>query len=597
MESHEQDTKAKDKVCAMSVGMILVGVAVTILGSPPGALSQETGWTIYSTTNSGLPYNGVTALAVDSQGVVWVGTGRWWAHAGGGLAKFDGTNWIVYNTGNSKLPDNDHTGLSIDAYGNIWSGTENGLSKFDGTNWTVYRTNNSGLPSNHTLAPAFDANGHAWIATFPNAGLGRFDGENWTVYHTGNSGLPNNFVCNVTIDVNGNIWMSTFGSGVVEFDGQNWTVYNRSNSGLPHNDVCVVQADGRGNVWAGTYGGGIARFDGNDWTAYTRENSRLPHDWIWNLSVDSQGNAWAGTKAGLAHFNGVNWTVYNRDNSGLPDNNVYCVAFDTRENIWIGTQDSGLVRFRPQPIVDLNNDGIVDGLDMCLMIEHWHTDNQFYDIAPPLFGNGIVDAQDLALLAEHLFTYPGAVAYWKLDETEGDIAYSSVSDHDGILVNGPVWQSNSGINGGALEFDGFDDYIETPPILNPTPDKFSIFAWIKDGAPGQVILSLTSISDWLGADSLTGTLRTDIKGTGRSGGPLTSAAVITDGHWHRVGLVWNGTEKLLYVDDIEVARSNQFNLTGTNNGFSIGAGKNLEPGTFWSGMIDDVRMYNRVIQP
>ncbi len=35
--------------------------------------------------------------------------------------------------------------------------------------------------------------------------------------------------------------------------------------------------------------------------------------------------------------------------------------------------------------------------------------------------------------------------------------------------------------------------------------------------------------------------------------PLQSQTVITDGGWHRVGQVWDGTNRILYVDDIEVA--------------------------------------------
>jgi hypothetical protein len=30
---------------------------------------------------------------------------------------------------------------------------------------------------------------------------------------------------------------------------------------------------------------------------------------------------------------------------------------------------------------------------------------------------------------------------------------------------------------------------------------------------------------------------------------------------------------------------------------SIGAGKAMEAGTFWSGLIDDVRIYNRTVKP
>ncbi len=67
----------------------------------------------------------------------------------GGLAKFDGTNWTVYNTSNSGLPDNYVSSIAIDGSGNKWIGTwHGGLAKFDGTNWTVYNTSNSGLPDN-----------------------------------------------------------------------------------------------------------------------------------------------------------------------------------------------------------------------------------------------------------------------------------------------------------------------------------------------------------------------------------------------------------------------------------------------------------------
>ena len=54
-------------------------------------------------------------------------------------------------------------------------------------------------------------------------------------------------------------------------------------------------------------------------------------------------------------------------------------------------------------VVDFNGDGIVVSADMCMMVDHWLTDDPFYDIAPAPFGDGIVDVQDLILLAEHLF--------------------------------------------------------------------------------------------------------------------------------------------------------------------------------------------------
>ncbi len=55
------------------------------------------------------------------------------------------------------------------------------------------------------------------------------------------------------------------------------------------------------------------------------------------------------------------------------------------------------------PIVDLNSDGIVDAADMCIIVDHWGTDEPLCDIGPMPWGDGIVDVQDLIVLAEHLF--------------------------------------------------------------------------------------------------------------------------------------------------------------------------------------------------
>jgi ligand-binding sensor domain-containing protein len=83
-----------------------------------------------------------------------------------GLAKFDGVNWTVYNTSNSGLPSNYIRALAIDEKGNIWIGTASqGLVKFDGKNWTVYKRSNSGLPDNNVTAIAIDGRGNKWIAT------------------------------------------------------------------------------------------------------------------------------------------------------------------------------------------------------------------------------------------------------------------------------------------------------------------------------------------------------------------------------------------------------------------------------------------------
>jgi hypothetical protein len=101
------------------------------------------------------------------------------------------------------------------------------------------------------------------------------------------------------------------------------------------------------------------------------------------------------------------------------------------------------------------------------------------------------------------------------------------------------------------------------------------------------------------ADTERGVLKTELTNIqrGKAGPSLISLAMITDDNWHRIGFVRDGEDRILYVDDVEVARDTLAGLEGSDGGLYIGAGSALEPGTFWSGMIDNVRIYNRVVIP
>jgi hypothetical protein len=198
------------------------------------------------------------------------------------------------------------------------------------------------------------------------------------------------------------------------------------------------------------------------------------------------------------------------------------------------------------------------------------------------------------------------VTYWKLDEAEGDIAEDTAGDNDGIVYGDAFWQPEGGVKAGALQFDGVEDYISTDFVLNPADGPLSVFAWIKDIAPGQVVISQTdgtgSGETWLGTEPVSGKLMTGLvpPPVGRFiPQPLVSESVITDEQWHNVGFVWDGTHRSLYVDGIEVTKdaTAQAALKPATGGLYIGSGKNLEAGTLFSGLIDDIRIYNRVVSP
>ena len=253
------------------------------------------------------------------------------------------------------------------------------------------------------------------------------------------------------------------------------------------------------------------------------------------------------------------------------------------------------------PVVDLNGDGIVDSTDMCIMVVHWGTDEPMCDIGPTPFGDGIVDVQDLIVLAEHLFEDNRLAAHWALDETEGIIAKDSTGYNDAYVVGDPLWQTAEGKKDGALQLDGIDDYIVSVSGYNPADGPFSVFAWIKGGAPGQVIISQMdgtgSGETWLGMDAVSGCLMTGLvpPPVGRFVvQPLSSQIIVTDGLWHHVGFVWDGFYRILYVDGTEVATDAAAlaPLNFSNGGLYIGASKTTDASTLFYGLIDDIRIYN-----
>jgi len=114
-----------------------------------------------------------------------------------------------------------------------------------------------------------------------------------------------------------------------------------------------------------------------------------------NLSAPWQAPVNLGPQVNSSVFEG-------RPRISLDGSKLY---FNTNsDGIWNNWQAS------IEPICDFNADGIVDIMDIGIMIEHWYTDDPLCDIGPMPWGDGIVDAQDLKVLAEHLFTEENPLA-------------------------------------------------------------------------------------------------------------------------------------------------------------------------------------------
>ena len=249
---------------------------------------------------------------------------------------------------------------------------------------------------------------------------------------------------------------------------------------------------------------------------------------------------------------------------------------------------------------DLNNNWKVDEEDLVILEELLETNNPLGDIAPAVKRDGIVDEQDIEFLMQYLnvrIPEPGLIAHWPLNEVEGQIAHNSADENQAELYGDPTWQPTGGIVDGALLLDGIDDFVGTEYVLDPSRGWLSVFVWVKGGIPGQAIVSQLWSVNWLTTDPIQGCLVTELREASSTAQPLVSEVTITDGNWHHVGITWDGTNRTLYVDNVMVATDTQPDLVRSVEGLNIGCGPDMTPGTFWSGSIDDVRIYNTAISP
>jgi len=250
--------------------------------------------------------------------------------------------------------------------------------------------------------------------------------------------------------------------------------------------------------------------------------------------------------------------------------------------------------------VDLDRDSRVDLMDLAMFARTWgcQAGETAWNPDADIHADETIDALDLAALTQYWMKPLGEAARWRFDESSGNKAADDCGPYDADVFGNPLWRPDAGRVGGALEFDGADDFVRTPFVIDPTDAPLSVFAWIKTSVPGRVILAQEDGAVWLKsrADHV-GTLMTELKGPGRPGTALYSDAVVADGQWHHVGLVWDGSTRILYVDQQEVARDGQLPVAPSQGGFLIGVGPNADATTLFRGLIDDVRLYRRVVMP
>lgn len=314
------------------------------------AIQVNAQWTVYNTSNSGLPVNSVTAIAIDAAGNKWIGATQP-ANFNAGLCKFNGSTWTVWNMNNTpSFPTTNVASIAIDSLGNIWFGSPAGIGKLSGSTIT-----SSALEGNAYIQQlAIDKKGNIWAPS--HAGLFRIKHSSptfsYTVYNSTTAPAMGGAKMNAAaVDNSGNIWSGGWDSGVRKFDGNStWTQYNSGNSAIPGDYTNSMGRDSSGNIWVtsqGTlFGTGsspyVGKYNGSSWTIYKHmsKGGPVPSSQINSMAFDKvNGVIWfASSDSGLIKFDGTKWKAYKMSNTpGLPSNTISAVAIDKDGSLWVGT--------------------------------------------------------------------------------------------------------------------------------------------------------------------------------------------------------------------------------------------------------------------
>ncbi|UCD53349.1 MAG: discoidin domain-containing protein [Phycisphaerales bacterium] len=187
---------------------------------------------------------------------------------------------------------------------------------------------------------------------------------------------------------------------------------------------------------------------------------------------------------------------------------------------------------------------------------------------------------------------PSLVGWWKLDEASGTFAHdASGRGYDGTLQGGPTWVA--GTVDGALAFDGEDDYVEIGRVGIDGTDRRTLTGWAR--ASTAEIPEGTGVFGFLPDGSTDGTYFdvevdnagnyvVNVQGWVGVFGPV-------DTEWHHFVATYEGDGGSWYLDGqlIDVSAGE----IGTIDQVRIGA--NLNTAAHFPGLIDDVRIYNRVL--
>ncbi len=245
----------------------------------------------FATEAIGIGNKAVSSFLEDREGNLWIGSTN-------GLTRVAEGKVTSFTTVQGLLADKVRT-VSADSNGTLWIGTGKGVQTLQGSHFAK----GSGLSSDLVMSILNGRDGSLWVGTF-DGGLNRVFQGHTTIYNSKN-GLNSDLVLSLFEDRGGVLWVGTARGLQRIVNG----VLAPDQFKLSGEAVGVIYESSNGAIWAGTQDGGLNRIIGATIASFNKRNG-FSSDLILALHEDSAGAIWVGTAGGgLSRYKGGRWTT------------------------------------------------------------------------------------------------------------------------------------------------------------------------------------------------------------------------------------------------------------------------------------------------
>ncbi|MCB1050953.1 MAG: hypothetical protein KDC71_10175 [Acidobacteria bacterium] len=277
-----------------------------------------------------LDYTSVTALYVDRDDHLWIGT-----EAVGLLCWAPGDSPVAFERKDNANPQF-ITAFCQDSDGILWIGTHHqGMFRQYGGQLSRVDFHNR-FTESRIFSIIEDREGSLWVGT--HFGLVQIQDAAFKLIGK-QEGIEEDAIWSIQQGPSGSMLFASEGGGLKIYQaGLIHTI--GKDDGLSSSDTISVLTARDGAIWVGTRKG-LNRVDKNEIRVFGPEQG-LTSDYVRALHEDHSGRIWIGTVAGCFIWDGNHFSILSTS-TGLIHNTVRCFFEDDRNTIWIGT-DGGISR-------------------------------------------------------------------------------------------------------------------------------------------------------------------------------------------------------------------------------------------------------------